>query len=76
MLAPHGGVGYRGVMPRSRTATIAGLLFIVVYVVAAITIPDYTGRMHWTLEAAYWAVAGLLWVLPIRWLMLWSVGKR
>ena len=63
-------------MSRPTLATLAGLLFIALYVAAAIAIPDLVGRPHWTVEALYWCVAGVLWVLPIRWLMLWSVGKR
>ena len=32
--------------------------------------------MPWPVEAIYWCVAGLLWVVPVRWLMLWAAGKR
>ena len=46
------------------------------YVLAAVSLPDLVPRLHWTLEAAYWCVAGIAWVFPVRWLMLWSVGKR
>ena len=63
-------------MSRPTLATLAGLLFIFVYIVAVISLPDLFGRMHWTMEAVYWAIAGIIWVFPIRWLMLWSVGKR
>lgn len=63
-------------MSRPKLATIAGLLFIAAYVAAVVVIPELTGRMHWALEAAYWCIAGFVWVLPIRWLMLWSVHKR
>ena len=69
-------MGYPGRMSRPSIATLAGLVFIFVYVVAVTTVPDLVGRMHWALEAVYWAVAGVVWVLPIRWLMLWSVHKR
>jgi hypothetical protein len=63
-------------MSRPKIATVLGLLFILVYVVVAITIPDLIGRQHWAVEALYWCVAGIVWVLPIRWLMLWSVYRR
>jgi len=63
-------------MSRPTIATIAGLLFVFLYISVAVVLPDLMGRMHWTLEAAYWCVAGIVWVFPIRWLMLWSVGKR
>jgi Protein of unknown function (DUF2842) len=31
---------------------------------------------HWVVQALYFLVAGIVWVLPVRWLMLWSVHKR
>ena len=63
-------------MSRPIAATLTGLFFIFFYIAAAVTLPDVLGRMHWAVEAAYWGVAGIVWVLPIRWLMLWSVHKR
>ena len=33
------------------------------YIVAAITLPDFLPPMHWSLQALYWCVAGLLWVI-------------
>ena len=72
----QGGQATPASMSRSSIATVAGVLFIFAYIAAAITIPDLTGRMHWTIEAVYWLLAGVVWVLPIRWLMLWAVHKR
>ena len=69
-------VRYAVRMSRGPIATVAGLLFVFVYMIAAITLPDLVPRLHWTLEALYWLVAGVVWVFPVRWLMLWSVGKR
>ena len=63
-------------MSRPTIATIAGLLFVFFYIAAAVILPALVGRMHWTAEAASWCVAGIVWVFPVRWLMLWSVGKR
>ena len=63
-------------MSRTPAAVFAGLVFIVAYTAAAISLPDLFGRMYWPLEAAYWCAAGIVWVFPVRWLMLWSVGKR
>lgn len=63
-------------MSRTPIATAAGLLFIAAYVTAAISLPDRLPPLHWSLQAVYWCVAGLLWVLPVRWLMLWAAGKR
>ena len=63
-------------MSRPLIATFAGLLFVLVYIVAAITLPELLPPVPALVMAVYWCVAGLLWVLPIRWLMMWSVGKR
>ena len=63
-------------MSRPTLATLAGLAFLLAYVFAVVQIPESVGRMHWAVEAVYWGIAGIVWVLPIRWLMLWSVHKR
>ena len=63
-------------MSRTKIASVAGILFVLAYMVTVITLPDYFPRLHWTLEALYWLVAGVIWVFPVRWLMLWSVHKR
>lgn len=57
-------------------ATLAGLAFVLCYVVGAVALAVTMGRLHWAIEATYWGVAGVVWVFPVRWLMLWSVGKR
>ena len=63
-------------MSRTPIAALGGMLFVLLYVALAIVLPERLPPMHNLLAALYWGVAGLLWVLPIRWLMLWSVGKR
>lgn len=52
-----------------------GIAFVIAYVAVAITLPDVLPS-NWAVQAGYFLVAGVLWVLPVRWLMLWSVGKR
>ena len=63
-------------MSRSSIAAVAGIAFVFLYIAAAVALPDLFGRMHWAVEALYWCLAGVVWVFPVRWLMLWSVGKR
>jgi len=63
-------------MSRTPVATLAGVVFVLVYIAAAVVLPERLPRMPGLIEAAYWCVAGILWVFPIRWLMLWAVGKR
>ncbi len=62
-------------MSRPLAATLMGIAFVIAYVAAAITLPDVLPN-DWWLQAAYFLVAGVVWVFPVRWLMLWSVGKR
>jgi len=63
-------------MSRTPIASAAGVLFVLLYIAAAVVLPERLPRLHPLLEAAYWCVAGILWIFPIRWLMLWAVGKR
>jgi hypothetical protein len=63
-------------MSRPLIATVAALLFMMVYVIAAISLPDELPPMPGLVAPLYWCVAGLLWVLPVRWLMLWGAGQR
>ncbi len=62
-------------MSRPFAAAVMGIAFVIAYVAAAITLPDFLPS-HWAVQAVYFLVAGVVWVFPIRWLMLWSVGKR
>lgn len=63
-------------MSRPKVATLAGIAFVILYIAFAVRAAELFGRLHWAAEAIYWCIAGLVWVLPIRWLMLWSVHKR
>ena len=63
------------VRPRHFAATVMGVVFIIAYISVAITLPDVLPD-QWAVQAVYFLVAGIVWVFPIRWLMLWSVGKR
>lgn len=62
-------------MPRVFIATIAGLLGLALYIMAAVAAADGLGS-NWVVQLGYFVVAGTLWVLPIRWLMLWAAGMR
>ncbi len=62
-------------MSRPFAATLMGITFVIVYVAAAITLPDVLPG-NWIVQALYFLIAGVVWVFPIRWLMLWSVHKR
>jgi hypothetical protein len=63
-------------MSRAPVATVGGLLFFTVYIVAAVNLADYFIEAHWALQFFYFLIAGAAWVMPVRWIMLWSVHKR
>ena len=63
-------------MSRKPVALIAGLVGLCLYVAAAMVLGDWVLKAHWSIQALYFVVAGSLWVLPIRWLMYWSVHLR
>ena len=62
-------------MSRPTAAALMGIAFVIAYVAAAVTLVDALPQ-HWAVQAVYFLVAGIAWVMPIRWLMLWSVHKR
>jgi hypothetical protein len=62
-------------MSRTPIAAVAGVIFILAYIAAAITLPEHLPPLHWSLQAIYWCATGLLWVIPIRWLMMWAAGR-
>lgn len=62
-------------MSRPTAATLMGIAFVIAYIAAAVTLADRLPS-HWVVTAVYFLVAGVVWVFPVRWLMLWSVYKR
>lgn len=67
-------------MPRIPIATVLFLVGFPAYVALAVTLADSVERLHGAggavAQAAYFLGAGLLWVLPTRWLMYWAAGRR
>jgi hypothetical protein len=63
-------------MKRAPIAVIGGILGFFFYVAAVLALSDLVVQLHWAAQAAFFVVAGTLWVFPVRWLMYWSVGKR
>jgi hypothetical protein len=59
-------------MPRILIATLVGLVGFAVYVAATMILADHVMSSHWALQALYFLVAGVLWVIPARSLMLWA----
>jgi hypothetical protein len=63
-------------MPRILIATLAGIVGLALYIMAAVAAADLLGPMHWATQLGYFVVAGSIWVFPVRWLMLWAAGQR
>jgi hypothetical protein len=63
-------------MSRIPIAIVAGLVGLALYIAAAMVLADDVLGWHWALAALYFVIAGSLWVLPMRWLMLWAAGQR
>ncbi len=61
-------------MGRILIATLVGLVGMTAYIVAAVTLADDVPS-GWVVQSLYFAVAGLLWFIPVRWLMLWAARK-
>jgi len=50
-------------------------VFVLAYVVLVVTLPDLLPLQNWAVQALYWCVAGVVWVLPVWALMLWAVRR-
>jgi len=59
-------------MPRILVASVLGLAGFLAYLVAAVTLYDAVAALNWALQAAYFVVAGTIWVIPMRSLMIWA----
>ncbi|MBN8891754.1 MAG: hypothetical protein BGP12_17560 [Rhodospirillales bacterium 70-18] len=62
-------------MSRIPIAVLAGVVGFVAYIVGVVTLADLVVGRHWAVQAAYFVLAGVLWALPARWLMLWAARR-
>jgi hypothetical protein len=61
--------------PLSRRTLIAlplGLAGFMAYIGAAVVLADQVAPLNWSLQALYFVAAGVLWVVPAHFLMLWA----
>ena len=64
-------------MSRTLIATLAGIAGFIAYVVVVLLLADHVRALHWAIEFVFFAVAGILWVWPAKWLITWAVkGDR
>jgi hypothetical protein len=62
-------------MSRIAFAAVVGLAGFFAYVVAAVTLADRLVGWNWAVQAAYFVCAGMLWVIPAHFLILWAGRK-
>ena len=62
-------------MPRILIASVAGCAFIAAWIGAATILADHVRGLNFAVQFIYFAIAGFVWVFPIRWLMLWAARR-
>jgi hypothetical protein len=60
---------------RVLVAVPLGLLGFLAYIALVVTLADRVSGLHWAVQALYFVAAGVLWVLPAHYLMLWAAGR-
>lgn len=63
-------------MPRKLIASLLGLFGFLAYVVGVVTLADHVTEANVIVQTLFFLVAGVLWAMPARWLILWSVHQR
>lgn len=63
-------------MSRSLVAFLIGVIGFVFYILAVVALGDFVVLSHWTLQTVYYVIAGIIWVWPAKWLMIWGAGGR
>lgn len=61
---------------RPALATLIGLAGFLAYVAAVLLLADHVLGWHWLLQLPFFAAAGIAWVWPAKWLMVWGAGGR
>ncbi len=62
-------------MGRVFPATVIGLSGFFAYLAAVVVLADRVAPFGWPVQAVYYVVAGVLWVVPAHFLLLWAGGK-
>lgn len=60
-------------MSRTTIAALAGIAGFLFYVVVVLVVADHVLALHWLVELVFFAVAGIAWVWPAKWLIAWAV---
>ncbi len=71
-VAPGQVRGHIGGMSRIPIAVLVFLAGFTAYIAAAVVLADHVLKLHWTVQAVYFLVAGTVWAWPTRALMVWA----
>jgi hypothetical protein len=64
-------------MSRSTLALLIGVVGFLVYILVVTALGDFLVTAHWALQLVYYLVAGMIWIIPARRLIVWGVqGKN
>ena len=64
-----------GCMSRTAIALLVGLLGFLLYVGVVVALADHVLALHWTVQTAYFVLAGIAWAWPAQRLMYWAARK-
>jgi len=67
---------HTGAMPRTAIAALVFLIGFTTYVAVVVTLADHVFALNWSVQAAYFIVAGVAWAWPARALMFWAAQPR
>lgn len=62
-------------MSRLPIAILIGLIGFCAYLGVVVALADHVLTLHWTVQVAYFLLAGVLWALPAHYLMLWAARR-
>lgn len=63
-------------MSRATLAFLIGAVGFIAYIAVIVALGDVVVDQHWLIQLVYYGVAGIIWVIPARWLMLWGARRR
>lgn len=52
------------------------LLLIAVWAVIVASLANHIGDLHWSLQAMFYAAAGIVWIVPLKPLLRWMESGR
>ena len=62
-------------MSRVPVAVVAGILGLLLYVMAVVALADAVVPRPWAVQLVFYAAAGVAWVWPMQKLMFWGARK-